>query len=158
MITPGFGSYAGNGVCSQIAVSNYDMRKSGSIAVLLCCTLVFPCMDLQAQSDTGSICIAPNTAETPQRCAPGLCAGGKLSLRIDRQPIQAWPHSESIRIGGLTTTASHRVFIYRGGKEQQSFTFRFSEFKSSTPCLFLNDLYWTAQLWEGKAAPWCKCR
>ena len=98
-----------------------------------------------------------NRTATP-RSTPGFCAGGKLSLRIDRQPIQAWPQSESVRIGGLSTTARHRVFIYRDGKAQQSFTFRFAEFKSNTPCLFLNDPYWTAQLWEGKDAPWCKCR
>jgi Predicted membrane protein (DUF2207) len=24
--------------------------------------------------------------------------------------------------------------------------------------LFLNDLYWTAQVWESKDTPWCKCR
>jgi hypothetical protein len=154
--TPVCDSY-GNGVSTQTATSNCDMRESGSIALLVC-TLVLLCVGLHAQSDSGSICVAPNAAKTPQRCAPGLCAGGKLSLRIDRQPIQAWPQSESIRIGGLSTTARHRVLIYRAGKTQQSFTFRFSEFKSITPCLFLNDLYWTGQLWEGKDAPWCKCR
>jgi hypothetical protein len=121
-------------------------------------TVCFLCLRVHAQSDTGSICIAPNAAETPQRCAPGLCAGGKLSLRIDRQSVQAWPKSESMRISRLSTTARHRIVIYRAGKSEQSFTFRFSEFKSKTPCLFLNDLYWTAQLWEAKEAPWCKCR
>ena len=141
----------------QTAVSNYHMRKRGWITVLVS-TFCFLSVGLHAQSETGSICIAPNGAETPQRCAPGLCAGGKLSLRIDGQPAQAWPKSESTRMGRLSTTARHRIVIYRAGKAQQSFTFRFSEFKSTTPCLFLNDLYWTAQLWEAKQAPWCKCQ
>jgi len=72
--------------------------------------------------------------------------------------MQPWPKSESMKVDGLSTTARHRVVIYRAGKAQQSFTFRFSDFESSSPCLFLNDLYWTAQLWERKKAPWCKCR
>jgi hypothetical protein len=37
----------------------------------------------------------------------------------------------------LSAAARHRVVIYRAGKAQQSFTFRFSDFKSSMPCLFL---------------------
>ena len=63
-----------------------------------------------------------------------------------------------MEIDGLSTEARHRVVIYRGEKPQQSFSFRFSDFKSRKPCLFLNDLYWTAQLWEPEKAPWCKCR
>ena len=115
---------------------------------------------LHGQSETRSLCVAPNSAETPQRCggAPGLCASDKLSLRIDHFSVQPWPKSESMKIDGLSVAARHRVVIYRAGKAQQSFTFRFSEFKSPSPCLFLNDLYWTAQLWEPKDAPWCKCR
>ena len=115
---------------------------------------------IHAQSEMRSLCVAPNAGETPQRCsaAPGLCNGGALSLRIDRQPIQAWPKAKNVKIQGLNTATRHRVVVYRAGKPQQSFGFRFSEFKSPTPCLFLNDLYWTAQLWEAKQAPWCKCK
>ena len=115
---------------------------------------------LHGQSEKRSLCVAPNSAETPQRCggAPGLCASGELSLRIDHSSVQGWPKSKSMRIDGLSSTGRHRVVIYRARKAQQSFTFRFSEFKSSMPCLFLNDLYWTAQLWEPKEAPWCKCK
>jgi len=85
-------------------------------------------------------------------------ARAKLSLKIDCRAIQPWPESESMRIDGLRITARHRVVIYRAGKAQQSFMFGFSEFKSPKPCLFLNDLYWTAQLWEPEKAPWCNCR
>ena len=109
---------------------------------------------LYGQSETRSLCVAPNSAETPQRCggAPGLCASGKISIRIDRLSAQPWPKSESVKIDGLSAGERHRIVIYRAGKAQQSFTFRFSDFTSTTPCLFLNDLYWTAQLWEPKRA------
>ena len=39
------------------------------------------------------------------------------------------------------------------GKPQQSFRFRFSEFKTKELCLFINDLYQTAQLWEARKSP-----
>jgi hypothetical protein len=55
-----------------------------------------------------------------------------------------------MKIEGLNGTARHRVIVYRARKAQQSFAFRLSEFKSPTPCLFLNDLYWTVQFWEAK--------
>jgi hypothetical protein len=91
-------------------------------------------------------------------CAPGLCGSGKLSLKIDDQSISPWPKTNSMKISGLDAGAKHRVVIYRAGKPQQSFRFRFSEFKENKACLFLNDLYWTAHLWEPKQAPWCKCK
>jgi|SRR5579863_7365295 len=112
------------------------------------------CAPLLAQS----LCVAPNRAEPPQRCAPGLCGSGELSLKVDNRPVVQWPKKECIEITGLDARKRHKVVIYRAGKAQQSFGFRFSEYKSKKPCLFLNDLYWTAQLWESKGAPWCKCK
>jgi hypothetical protein len=124
---------------------------------LVISSFIFTAWMVSAQSDTASLCVAPSTAETPQRCSPGLCASGSLSLKLDDQPVMPWPKSQSLRIDGLSSTAKHRVIIYRAGKAQQSFKFDFSDFKSNEACLFLNDLYWTAQLWEPNKAPWCKC-
>jgi hypothetical protein len=107
-------------------LANDRCVRNISLALLMLCFL-FP--RLHGQSETGSMCVAPNSAETPQRCAPGLCASGELSFKIDQRPRSA-----------------------------QSFTFRFSELTSLSLCLLLNDLYWTAQLWESKRAPWCKCQ
>lgn len=135
-----------------------DWYRRGLPPALLVLTVFFLYPHLHGQSDAGSLCVAPNLAKTPQRCAPGLCGSGKLSLKIDRRTIQPWPKSESMRIDGLKITARHHVVIYRAGKAQQSFMFGFSEFKSQRPCLFLDDLYWTAQLWEPEKAPWCMCR
>jgi len=90
--------------------------------------------------------------------APGLyCDSSKVSLKIDAQLVPA-PIKQSVKIAGLDPAARHRVIVLCGGKPQQSFTFRFSEFKSHDLCLFLNDLYKTAQLWERKQCPWCKCK
>ena len=114
------------------------------------------CSPQSAESDSASLCVAPNSAESVVRCAPGLCASGKISLKIDDQPVLPLLKVESIKISGLDATARHRVIIYRAGKPQQSFGFNFSDLKSNRACLFLNDLYWTAQLWNPKQAPWCK--
>jgi hypothetical protein len=116
------------------------------------------CVSQSAESDSASLCVAPNSAESVVRCAPGLCASGKISLKIDDQPVLPWPKVESMKISGLDATTRHRVIIYRAEKPQQSFGFHFSDVKSNRACLFLNDLYWTAQLWNPKQAPWCKCK
>ena len=113
---------------------------------------------LYAQSERPSMCIAPNDARTPERCAPGLCASGPLSFKIDDRPAMQWPKNESVEIDDLDAATRHRIIVYRAGKPQQSFKFRFSEYGSNRVCLFLNDLYWTAQLWEAKRSPWCKCK
>jgi hypothetical protein len=63
-----------------------------------------------------------------------------------------------MKVDDLDMAAKHRVVVYRAGKPQQSFGFRFSGFEENKACLFLNGLYWTAQLWEPKRAPWCKCK
>ena len=90
--------------------------------------------------------------------APGLyCDSEKVSLKIDTQTVPS-PIRESVKIARLDLTTRHRVVVFCDGKPQQSFSFRFSEFKTSELCLFLNDLYKTAQLWEAKRCPWCKCK
>ena len=59
-----------------------------------------------------------------------------------------WPTKESVKIDGLAIPGGHRVVVLCGGKPQQSFWFRFSESETPELCLFLNDLYKTAQLWK----------
>ena len=112
-----------------------------------------------AEPGTGSICIAPADERPIQASAPGLfCDSEKLSLRIDNQQAVPWPLKGSVKVATLDPTIRHRVVVYCAGKAQQSFTFHFSEFKTGELCLFLNGLYKTAQLWEAKGCPWCKCK
>jgi hypothetical protein len=122
-----------------------------------------------AETESGSVCIAPVLEQPIPRSAPGLfCESAKLSVRIDTQPAVSFPliserHGayrigKSVKIDGLDTAARHHVVVYCDAKPQQSFAFRFSDFKSSQLCLFLNDLYKTVQLWEAQRCPWCKCK
>lgn len=127
-------------------------RKLNAALMLIACTL-----RLCGQSAVNSVCVAPNGAEEPQTCAPGLCAPGPLALKFDQRSLHDWPKAQSPKVDDLELNQRHRVTIYRAGKPQQSFTFRFADYKSPRLCLFLNDMYWTAQLWEANQAPWCKC-
>jgi hypothetical protein len=121
--------------------------------------LVHPYQTVSAESQSGSVCIAPVLKKSIQASAPGLfCESEILSLKIDTRQAMPWPILNCIRIGALDTTARHRVVVFCGDKPQQSFTFRFSKFKTGELCLFLNDLYKTAQMWDAKRCPWCKCK
>jgi hypothetical protein len=128
--------------------------KNAIVAVLLCISTA-----LVAQDISGAICVAPipheppSTAGTPEL----ICKSGSFSFRIDSQKPVAWPKDKSTSVTGLDLKGSHRIVVLRDGEPQQSFKFRPSEYKTGKACLFLNDLYWTAQLWEPKQAPWCKC-
>jgi hypothetical protein len=45
-----------------------------------------------AESESGSVCIAPVFEKPDGMSAPGLfCESGKLSVRIDTQPVVAFP-------------------------------------------------------------------
>lgn len=114
---------------------------------------------LSAGSESGIVCVAPVPEKASPYSAPGFfCESKKLSLKIDEQQAVPWPINESIAIGSLDLAALHRVVIFCKSKPLQSFKFRFSEFKTRKLCLFINDFYKTAQLWEDKDCPWCKCK
>jgi hypothetical protein len=126
------------------------------VAILLALLL----LDSASAAETpGTICIAPIPPGTPATsAAPGLmCSSGNLSLRIDSRPTTPWPREGNQRIEPLDGQTTHRVVVLCDGKPQQSFRFNFTQFKSRKLCLFLNDLYQTAQLWEDSKSPWCKC-
>ena len=112
-----------------------------------------------ADSDSGSLCVAPFLVEPDHRAAPGLfCEPQKLSLKIDTQPAMPWPLKQNVKVDGLDAGVRHKVVVFCDGRPQQSFTFRFSEYAARELCLFLNDLYKTVQLTEAKRSPWCKCK
>jgi hypothetical protein len=106
-----------------------------------------------------AICIAPHFVDT-DTSSPDVppCRSGRYGVTIDSGAAVDWPRTESVKIEGLDAKALHRVVVQCNGKPHQSFRFRFTQFKSPTPCLFLNDFYKTAQLWEARRAPWCSCQ
>jgi hypothetical protein len=128
-----------------------------SVAVL---GILLLCVRSSAESESGTVCIAPFPEKpTPYSAPPGfLCGSEKLSLKIDERQAVPWPIKDSLRINSLDLATRHRVIIFCDGKPQQSFTFHFSEFGTKKLCLFINDFYKTAQLWEDKQSPWCKCK
>ena|SRR5215469_1083297 len=135
-----------------------SMRAFIRLSAIFVLSLSFCSISL-TQSESGSICVAPISKELPETAGtPDLsCSLSKLSVKFDGQKAFAWPTRKSVLIDGLDLSARHRVVVYCDGKPQQSFSFRFSEFKAKQLCLFLHDLYKTVQLWEPSQAPWCKC-
>lgn len=128
-----------------------------AIAVLLFGVFVCPAL---ASDTNGTVCVAPipsgttRTADIPEH----VCRSAKLSYRLDSRPTTEWPRQTSTTLGDLDTTQRHRVIVLCDGKPQQSFSFNFNSYKSTDLCLFINDLNQTAQLWERKQSPWCKCK
>jgi len=129
--------------------------RTGQVALII---IAVGGLGASADSHSGSVCIAPVPETVDGRSAPGMACGlDKLSLKIDGKAM-AWSTKESVKIEDLDVNVRHRVVVFCDGKPQQSFGFRFSDFKTADLCLFLNDLYRTVQLSEVKRCPWCKCR
>lgn len=129
--------------------------KCAIVAVLLCISTA-----VIAQDSTGAICVAPIGHEAPTTAGtPELaCESGNFTFRIDSGNSVAWPKDEGLSVTGLDLKMRHRVVVLCDGKPQQAFKFRLSEYNTGRACLWLNDLYLTAQLWEPRQAPWCKCK
>jgi hypothetical protein len=142
------------------AVQGLALRRK--ISRQFAVAVVFICVSTMviAQNKTGVICVAPIKHEPPTTAATPevACVSGNFSFRIDSGRLVAWPKDESMSLTGLDLKMRHRVLVLCDGRPQQSFRFRMSEYKTGKACLFLNDLYLTAQLWEPKQAPWCTCR
>lgn len=113
-----------------------------------------------AQSQSGTVCVAPAPLGQPVTSPAHelMCHSGNLSLRVDQKQAILWPHKNSLRIASLDDTRDHQIRIFCDQKIQQSLSFRFSEFKSNRLCLFISDLYQSAQLWESSRSLSCKCK
>ena len=110
------------------------------------------------QPARGSVCVAPVVVPLPPPRPDMFCRSGKFSLKIDNLKVVSWPDKESVRFAGLELDDRHRVVVYCDSNPQQSFTFRFNEYKTTELCLFFNDRYGTIQLWDTTRSPWCKCK
>jgi hypothetical protein len=132
-------------------------RAIGIFLIVLLSHSAFP-----LQETTGSICVAPLPKPVGSLRGAGpesvACAADKYAVKIDSRKLISWPVKGSVEITGLDRTGRHRVVVFCGNKPSQTFNFQFSEFNDKKLCLFLNDLYWTVQLWPDKQCPWCKCK
>ena len=87
-------------------------------------------------AESGSLCIAPAIFDPKNASAPGLyCEPEKLSVKIDAQ-LRNWHLKESLKVTGFDLTTRYRVTVLCDRKPQQSFTFRFSEYKIKTTLSF----------------------
>lgn len=113
-----------------------------------------------AQFQSGAICVAPVPLGQPVTSPTHqlACHSGNLSVKVDQQQVILWPHKNSLSITSLDATQDHQISIFCDQKIQQSLRFRFSEFKSKKLCLFISDLYQSAQLWESSRSASCKCK
>jgi len=105
----------------------------------------------------GSICVVPLPQPVNGLRGAGpetvVCAADKYSVKIDSRKPMPWLVKGSVKITDLNLVSRHRVVVLCGGKPRQSFTFQFSDFKNNKDhklSVFLNDLYWTVQLWPDK--------
>lgn len=118
------------------------------------------------QQASGQICVAPYPEPIcgVDGCLTGYpefsCTTDNVSLKIDSRKPVPWPKKGCMKVDGLATNVSHRVtLLCENGKPQQSFKFRFSQFKTNNVCLWVNDLYRSLQLWGlDEEGPWCKCK
>jgi hypothetical protein len=140
-----------------------------TVATLIAFVLSGVSFSQTAEPELGSVCVAPLDSKLSRVAAPELfCESEKFSFQIDSQPAASFQRDsakdgkhrvgKSLKVDGLDTTTRHKVVIYCDGKPHQSFAFRFSDFKTRQLCLFISDFYKTAQLWEAKGSPWCKCK
>jgi hypothetical protein len=138
----------------------YNLRKGLTLRL----THFFPLVVLllgppvSAQSGWGSVQIVRAFENPLFYFAPGSsCDSANLSVKIDARRPTAWPTKRNIKIGKLDVTVTHQVVVSCAGKPQQSFKFRFSDFKTNELCLFISHFYKTIQLCESKGNPSCKC-
>ncbi len=114
-----------------------------------------------SESSTGTVCVASRAA-TPFRGQvippTGEVSSGGLQVRIDKQPVMAWPQRKSLKIEGLSLNERHLlVVIDSRGKPMESVWFKFSDYKSVDLCMAY-DGYQGIGLQEAKGSPWCKCK
>jgi hypothetical protein len=143
--------------------------KSRRISIAILLALASAASDAQAASENGksapgarlehgTICVLPNSAESPTRISPGgMYNPATLALSIDKGKPILWPHKRSVEIENLTLNERHLIVLTSDGKRIQSFRFRFSDYKQSRLCLYF-DGYEGVQLGNGANALWCKCK
>ena len=126
---------------------------------ILSCALSLLSVLAPAQTGTGKVCLAPVPKVLKGYSSPEVqCASLDFTVQIDDRVPIALSETKSILVDKLDIRARHMVVVRCDGKPNQTFRFRFADYESQKLCFFIHGLYKTAQLWEDKQCPWCKCR
>ncbi len=111
-----------------------------------------------AETESGTVCVIPNSEKPPTRISPGGAYNpATLLLKIDKRPAIHWPHKEIFKVEGLDLKERHLVVLLSDGKRIQSFWFRFAEFKTADHLCISFDGYQGVNLQEANP-PYCKCK
>jgi hypothetical protein len=112
------------------------MRTVRHAAVIFVIALVLA-VPTSAEPKTGMLCVIADP--------PGCCTRvtipfdlGTLMFRIDNGKKTRWPQKPGLKIEGLTIAEKHLVVVYWSGKPQQSFRFRFTDYKATELCLLFD--------------------
>jgi hypothetical protein len=129
-----------------------------SAVLSLAGTSVAQTTSTEANDESGSICVLPNSPEPPTRISPGgEYNPDTLTLRIDKRESILWPHKNPVLIEGLHLQEHHLVVLTSDGKRIQSFRFQFSEYHDKRLCIYF-DGYQGVQLGNRTDALWCKVK
>jgi hypothetical protein len=115
-----------------------------------------------AQDDIGYVCLAaaptPTSGETSLANPAGGLPDETYSVRIDDLPPIALSRDSGKWSPGLLLGDRHTISIAADGARIASFHFYFEAIGSAEPCLFLQPLYRTWQLWRlDRTGSWCSC-
>jgi hypothetical protein len=112
-------------------------------------------------AETGSVCIASvpiNTSGTKSMAnSTASTVPYEFTVSFNNSKPVTVSHSLPVLVPKLALAKRHRVQIKQAGSLKTSFTFRFSEHKSSNLCLWFNPLYETWSLSTPGKMRWCRC-
>lgn len=118
-------------------------------------------LSLAAAAETGSVCISPipvatgGTKSLSNNAASSVPYDFTVSFNGNR-PLHV-SHTAPLSVQGLSLASRHTVQIKQAGQPKESFTFRFSEHKTDSLCLWFNPLYETWSLTPPGRMRQCHC-
>ena len=116
-----------------------------------------------ASSNTGSICVAPISAEdrAADRSDPTGNRTRELKydffVQIGKQEKVKVPTDKGVLITELTLRGKHLIRIWDGDELIESFYFTFKDRGGSNLCLYFVPFYRTWRLDPPERRPWCRC-
>jgi hypothetical protein len=142
--------------CAEPHLLEEARLRVTAMTLLLVAFLLYP--TYSAETESGTVCVIPNSEKPPTRISPGGAYNpATLLLKIDKRPAIHWPHKEIFKVENLDLKERHLVVLLSDGKRIQSFWFRFSEFKTADHLCISFDGYQGVNLQEANP-PYCKCK